>query len=124
MGYHGNRLVKKSIISGKLFILKVLWMCKVSSKSVKLHFPNLRKNPWFSLTTALKPSKPFVVLNPWTDSFFHFEENIADVVKENVLETSPMPLNHLIWKCLHRLPSYGENKNVLCKKKKNGMKLN
>ena len=28
-------------------------MCKVSSKSVRSHFPNLSKNPRFSLTTAL-----------------------------------------------------------------------
>ena len=53
MGYHGNRLAKKSIITGKLFILKVLWMCKVLSKSVRSHFANLRKNPQFFLTTAL-----------------------------------------------------------------------
>ena len=28
-------------------------MCKVLSKLVRSHFPNLRKNPRFSLTTAL-----------------------------------------------------------------------
>ena len=63
MGYHGNRLAK-SIIAGKLFILKVLWMCKVSSKSVRSHFPYLRKNPWFSLTTALKINDLFLPVGP------------------------------------------------------------
>ena len=33
-------------------------MCKVSSKSVRSHFPNLSKNPRFSLTTAHKMQDP------------------------------------------------------------------
>ena len=44
--------LKKSKISGKSFILKVLWMCKVSPKSVRSYFPNLGQNlnfPWLWL---------------------------------------------------------------------------
>ena len=36
-------------------------MCKVSSKSVRSHFPNLRKNPRFSLTTALNLHDSFII---------------------------------------------------------------
>ena len=41
-------------------------MCKVSSKSVISHFPNLRKNPLFSLTTALNVAKKMVA-----DAMYH-----------------------------------------------------
>ena len=113
-------LSNSQMLKLQLFII-FLWHCIISTKARPSTYwqviDHMHAFTKFLVKLTWCFQEQFVVQNPWTDSFFHFDENLTDVEKYHGLKTSPAPLNHLIWKeGLHKVPSLGKQKCLVLKK--------